>query len=260
MALQTSVFEKEQKIQQESSPQKIPSITFRTMDEAVVEYFDRKFPLLIDGRKVPTIFAGPERWAQVQRDSYLKDKDGMLILPVMAVRRLSPEINTARHVPKAAETNVIIKKVSQTKANSRDNPNLQKPIYDCYSIPYPRFVLMNYILTIWASHYTEINDFQQRYLWEGAAHKFMKDGFWFLGRINSINDNSNTEDNTRQERIQKLEYSLVLEGYILNSHDVVKIPSVNQVQMTQIVEEEEFYGKKIDYKFKKVEENPPVLL
>lgn len=225
MALQLSLTEQ---IQQQSASQNIPDITFRKMDEAVVDYFDKKFPLLIDGRKVPVVFAGPERWAQVQKDSYLRDKDGMLILPVIAVRRGTPEINNNRHVPKDEATNIIIKKSIKNKIDSMPLKN-EKQLYDYYSVPYPRFLNMSYTIIIWASHYTEINDFQQRYLWEGSHFVFNSEHFWFQSHIQSINDTSNNEDNTRQERIQRIEYSLMLEGYILNSKDVKKFAPIRQI-------------------------------
>ena len=254
MALQLSITEK---VQQQSAKQTIPDITFRKMDEAVVDFFDKKFPLLIDGRTVPVVFAGPERWAQVQRDSYMKDKDGMLILPVIAVRRGSPEINVSRHVPKNIDTNIIIKKNVQNKLDSQLEINNSKPIFECYSIPYPRYINMNYNIIIWASHFAEINDFQQRYLWEGAHYVLNSEHFWFQSHIQSINDNSNTEDNTRQERIQKIEYSLMLEGYISNSKDMIKIPSINRLNIDLFTEENEFYKIKNNYLYaSQPNENP----
>lgn len=250
MALQLSFAEKiiqNTKIQQESAQTNFPDINFRKMDEAVVNFFDKTYPLLIDGRKVPVVFAGPERWAQVQRDSYMKDKDGMLILPVIAVRRGSPEINLNRHVPKSNETNIVIKKVRKNKINNQKEIVNQKPVYDCYMIPYPRFVIMNYTIIIWASHYAEINDFQQRYLWEGAHYTLSNEKFWFISHIQSISDTSNTEDNTRQERIQKVEYSLTLDGYISNSKDIKKIPSINNIDFKLYTEENDFLNNNTKY-------------
>lgn len=234
MALQITETEK---IQQESAQQSIPSITFRKIDEAAVDYFDKKFPLLIDGRKVPVVFAGPERWAQVQRDSYLKDKDGMLILPVIVIRRLSPEINLSRHVPKQPETNIVIKKSKRNKLDFVDSNNKNRQIYDCYLVPYPRFMIMNYAVIIWTSHFFEMNELQEKYLNLGAHYYFSKDKFWFSTHIQSINDSSNTEDNTKQERIQKVEYQLTLDAYINNSKDVISVPSINNYKFEEFIDE-----------------------
>ena len=254
MALQIT---ETQKIQQESAQQTFPDITFRKIDEAVVEYFDKKYPLLIDGRKVPVIFAGPERWAQVQRDSYLKDKDGMLILPVIVVRRLSPEINLNRHVPKQPETNIVVKKSKTNKLDFVNKYNKNRQIYDCYLIPYPRFITMNYTIIIWTSHFFEMNEIQERYLNLGSHYFFSKDKFWFSAHIQSINDNSNTEDNTRQERIQKVEYSLTLDAYLSDPKEIKKIPSINSYQITELVDENDSINE-TNYKFSMPTESNPI--
>lgn len=203
-------------------------ITFETIDWAVYNYFDKKFPLIIDGRKVPVVFASPERWAQIQRDAFLKDEKGQLMLPAIAIRRGSPEINPNRYVPKRPETDIKVKVPVLTPEGEQKIID-GNPVYEVHRISYPRFIKMNYSVVIWASYYVDINEIQQRYLWEGIDHVFTHEGWWFTGTIQSINEASNTEDHTKQERMQKVEYTINIDGYISDTRSFKKEQTISTV-------------------------------
>jgi hypothetical protein len=199
----------------------IPQLNFEYMDAAVFLYFEKKYPLIIDSRKVPVVWATPERWVQIQRDSYLKDENGVAIVPLITIRRGSPEVNRNRYVPKISETSILVRPMEATKYDS----NANKTFFSndvIYSIPYPRFVNMNYTVIIWTSYFLDINEIQQRYLWEGIDHIFEYERFWYTGTLQSISENSNNEDNTKSERIQKVEYNFMVEGYISDNRDIKK--------------------------------------
>ena len=215
----------------------ITNITLETMDWAIFNYFDKKYPLITDARKVAVVFATPERWVQIQRDQYLKDENGQLILPVISIRRGNPEINRNRYVPKRPETNILIRPIIK---NENIDGNSNEPLFrndKIYSIPYPRFVTMNYTVTIWTSYWLDINEIQQRYLWEGIDHVFDYERFWFTGTIQSISESSNMDDFSKQEKIQKVEYSITLEGYISDNRDIKELQPINETKVDVFVPE-----------------------
>lgn len=200
----------------------VPNLNFEYMDAAIFNYFDKQFPLIIDARKVPVVFATPERWVQIQRDSYLKDDNGVAIVPIITIRRGSPEINRNRYVPKRPETDILVRPMTATKLDGNANKTLFSNDV-IYSIPYPRFVNMTYTVIIWTSYFLDINEIQQRYLWEGIDHVFTYERFWYTGTLQSISEVSNNEDNTKAERMQKVEYTFMVEGYISENRDVKKL-------------------------------------
>ena len=51
-----------------------------------VEIFQEK-------QKVPVVYGNPERWKSVQKDGYLRDKKGMLQIPLVMFKRNSIERN-----------------------------------------------------------------------------------------------------------------------------------------------------------------------
>ena len=53
-----------------------------------VEIFQEK-------QKVPVVYGNPERWKSVQKDGYLRDKKGMLQIPLVMFKRNSIERNDA---------------------------------------------------------------------------------------------------------------------------------------------------------------------
>lgn len=206
-------------------------VNYEVMDWSVYNFFDKKFPLLIDGRKVPVIFATPERWAQIQRDSFLKDDKGQLILPAISVRRGNTEEEINRWVPLRPETEVR-RKIPAMNPDGTQKLWKGQPVYDYYFLPFPRFVNINYTITIWASYFVDINAIQQRYLSEGYDYIFEEGIHKFSGRINSISETSNNEDNTKQERIQKVEYGILLKGYLQDVRKSKQVASVNEVIIT----------------------------
>jgi hypothetical protein len=242
---------------EEKNNSPVPSIGFENMDWAVFNYFDKKYPLIIDSRKVSVVFATPERWVQIQRDQYLKDENGQLILPVISIRRGNPDINRSRYVPKRPETNILIRPA--VKSTSIDE-NANEPLFrndKIYSIAYPRFITMNYSVTIWTSYWLDINEIQQRYLWEGIDHIFEHERFWFTGTIQSISESSNMDDFSKQEKIQKVEYSITLEGYISDNRSITELSPINSVDVDVFIPDP---PKPTEYNFSTAPDTLPVLI
>lgn len=71
----------------------IPSVGLEDVDTAMFRLFDKDIPLAVGGNeggdlsKVPVIFAGGEKWATLKRNRVMRDKNGSLILPLIAMGR-----------------------------------------------------------------------------------------------------------------------------------------------------------------------------
>src|SRR3990167_11059914 len=62
------------------------------IDQAMFDLFDKTINAHVEqngiSKKVPVIFAAGERWALVRNHEALRDKNGTIILPMIAIRRL----------------------------------------------------------------------------------------------------------------------------------------------------------------------------
>jgi hypothetical protein len=72
----------------------LPPVGIEDVDKAMFDFFDSDIKLSVSNgvqgemQKVPVIFAAGERWAMLKRNKALRDKSGILILPLTAIRRL----------------------------------------------------------------------------------------------------------------------------------------------------------------------------
>lgn len=72
----------------------IPPVGLEDVDTAIFNLFDKELPLQVTDtesnngtKKVPVIFAGGEKWALLKRNKPLRDKNNVLILPLVTIGR-----------------------------------------------------------------------------------------------------------------------------------------------------------------------------
>jgi hypothetical protein len=72
----------------------IPPVGLEDVDTALFRLFDKELPLQVTDtesnggtKKVPVIFAGGEKWALLKRNKPLRDKNNVLILPLITIGR-----------------------------------------------------------------------------------------------------------------------------------------------------------------------------
>ena len=76
---------------------KLPTVSFKDIDEAIFYYFKNVIKPSVNqnGSKldVPIIYGSPERWASVQKDGFYRDKDGKIQVPLIMFRKSNIEKN-----------------------------------------------------------------------------------------------------------------------------------------------------------------------
>ena len=74
------------------------SVGLMDMDSAIMYYFNEVIKPEVEVNKekvkVPCIYASPERWFQIQRQGYLRDKKKQVIVPLIAYKRTGIAKNT----------------------------------------------------------------------------------------------------------------------------------------------------------------------
>ncbi len=91
----------------------------KDIDLGVTDFFKIDAHVDFDGRKTPVIYVSQERWALQQRQKGYRDENGVIILPLIAVRRLETTELNSRYVPKTDATRVLVDKRIATQSYDR---------------------------------------------------------------------------------------------------------------------------------------------
>ena len=213
-----------------------------SIDKSVFDWFNTKHATNIQGRKTPVTFGGWERFAQMQDNKQddnlnrMRDPKGMLILPLISIRRGDVIYNTDRFIFQQADGGPRVqlsKRVAMSNfdANRRvpfDGPHMYSanrrrsdaPVMEISTIPWPDFITVPYTITFWSSYVRHANYFNDR-IWQNAYPQDLTyKGYYFYAFIDSSTNENNEESYTDEERIIRSSFTMTVEGYILKKADV----------------------------------------
>jgi hypothetical protein len=154
----------------------IQPVTIETVDAAVHAWFDRTVDAHVehpsgDRRKVPVVFAAGERAFASRQRGWVRDKNGVLILPVISVRRsgMDPD-QTMQALGAETPTLTFSRRVSGKTSNLMNlnvsrGPSNRVPdpvVYEVTSVPFPDRSVMTYELTVQAQYMTQMNSILEK--------------------------------------------------------------------------------------------------
>lgn len=167
------------------------SVTTYDIDHAIKWHIQNVIRPVIneDGNMitVPVMFSTGEKWASAQRNGFLRDKNGMLLTPLIMIRRTGMDPRTD------LENNNVLRGISYntgnkmlfekryTAANRYDRFSVYNkitPLREFYAVDFPKFVSVNYDLLIWTNGMEQLNDVCEQFIYYdgkawGDAFKFI---------------------------------------------------------------------------------------
>ena len=226
-----------------------------SIDKAVYDWYNTKHATNIQGRKVPVLFGGWERFAQMQDNKQddnlnrMRDPSGMLILPLISIRRGDVTYNTERFVFQQADGAPRVKiservAMSNFDANRRvpfDGPHMYStarrrsdaPVMEIATVPYPDFVTIPYTITFWSSYVRHANYFNDR-VWQNAYPTDLTyKGYYFYAFIDSGTNENNEENYTDEERIIRSSFTMTVDGYLIKKNDVNVTRTASKMLMSE---------------------------
>ncbi len=153
-------------------PVEYQNITIETIDQAVFDWFDRTVDVHVEfpsgeRRKVPVSFSAGERAIASRQKKAIRDKNGVLILPLINVTRTSidpnptmealgvetPTLQISKQI--SGETNTL-RNLMKDRIGSFADPK-DPVVYEVTTIPFPDRSIMVYKLRIQTQYISQMN-------------------------------------------------------------------------------------------------------
>jgi len=198
------------------------SIGIKDLDEAIFYYFTNiiKPSVYQNGQylSVPVIYGSPENWKSFQKDGYYRDKNGAIMMPIIAIKRDSLEKD--RSVANKLDSNHPHLYVNHQKTYNPKNAysnfaalNNKIPTRQFIANVVPDYVTLTYNCTVQTYYMEQLNKIIE-------AIEYASDSYWgdpsrYKFRAFIDNFTTTTELVTGQDRFTKATFSIRLRGYII---------------------------------------------
>ena len=202
------------------------SITLKEIDTAVINHIRNIMkPVVRESNeiiKVPVMYGNEERWKSVRRRGVLRDKNGVIILPVMIVKRTGLAMNPDMPLSfdndvRGKFINVIRSSNGWSKDNRYDRFSVltgQKPVEEFVKTGMPDFVVCTYNIVMMTAYMEQMNDLNA--IWVEHLETYFGDStsYRFLASLSGDISDA-TEMESDGERIIKNELTMEIKGYMI---------------------------------------------
>ena len=204
-----------EQVRRDNDTQKNFTITLEDIDNTILQQLENLQLQVTDAGKeigVPTYYGSPERWVSAQRDGYLRDKQGKIILPLIVFKRVA---TASDDTIRMFNRNMVVpvrqmysQKNKYTKFNVLDGQNA--PVGEIYNTVVPSHVLLTYHFIIWTAYVAQMNKLTEslKFATSNVPYWGITNGFKFRTKVESFAHTVEIEAN--QERIVKTEFDMAV--------------------------------------------------
>lgn len=198
------------------------SIGFDDIDAAVFYYFDNviKPSVTEDGNlvKVPVMYANPERWKSAQDDLGIRDKDGKILFPVIAIKK--DTIEKVRDITSKVDGNSAKNFHTFEQRYSKENPynnfsalTNRRPVKSYGVVVVPDYYRISYSCAVYVNYNSDLNKILEAIGYASDSYWGDPKRFTFMSRIDSmpITQEVNVGDVRKVYSI----FNITLQGHII---------------------------------------------
>jgi hypothetical protein len=221
------------------------SLGLKDLDEALLYYMSNiiKPSVYQNGvaQKVPVIYGSPERWKQVQKDGFYRDKTGKIMMPLILFKRTDVAKNRSltRKLDANSPSNLEIFTKDHNFGKTYDSFNIKnniKPKKQYYVVVVPDYVNLTYEVTISTYYMEQLNGLIEKFNYASDSYWGDPERFKFRARIDNFPNS--IEIQNEGERIVRSTFTLKLYGYI--------IPQVTQKEISVLKKQSQASKIKFD--------------
>ena len=201
---------------------KLFTVGLKDIDESIMYYFNNVIrPFVIQNGEriaVPIIYGSPERWKSMQKDTYLRDKKGAIMMPIIVFKRDSMAKNRSlANKLDANQPNLYTSfQKSYNSKNFYSNFNLlnnRVPTKQYIANVVPDYVTLTYNCIIQTYYVEQLNKIIEAINYASDSYWGNPERFKFKALIDSFT--TVTELQQSQERLVRGTFSLKMHGYII---------------------------------------------
>ena len=219
------------------------SIGIKDLDETIVYYFKNVIkPYVIqNGQRinVPIIYGNSERWNQISKDGYYRDKKNKIMMPLIVFKRSN--LTKDRTLTNKLDSNnpnfnVAVYSKLYSKKNAYDNfsvLNNRKPTIDTYAVVVPDYVTLTYDCIVSTYYVEQMNGIIEAINYASDSYWGNPERFKFRARIDSYA--TNVELPAGSERVVKSTFQIRLRGYIIPEVYQNDVTAIKKLQTTSQV-------------------------
>ena len=202
------------------------SIGLKEIDTAVIKHIQNIMKPKVKEQNeiisVPVLYGNEERWKSLKDRGTLRDKNGVIILPMMVIKRTSLTMNP--DLPFSFDNDVQGKHISVVRSSSGWSKNNrydrfsvltgQKPVEEFVKTGMPDFVICTYQVVMMTSFIEQMNDLNN--LWVEHLETYFGDqtSYRFLSSLSGDISNE-VEMESQGERMIRNELTLEIKGYMI---------------------------------------------
>lgn len=149
----------------------IQNVTLETVDQCVFDWFDLTVNAQVSNqngnrKKVNVSFSSGERWITAREKKGVRDKNGVIILPLISIRRTGIEAQATMSSFGVETPNINVATRISPKTNLIQNANVNRDasqvsttpvVYEITTIPYPDFSVTLYEVQIQTQFILQMN-------------------------------------------------------------------------------------------------------
>ena len=201
------------------------SISLRDIDESIIAHIKNIMkPTIRESGEVinvPVLYGNEERWKSVRKNGVLRDKNGIIILPIMIIRRTDITMND--DMPLSFDHDIkgefihVARAKQWSKVNRYDRFAVQSgknPAYETFATGMPDFVICTYSIILLTNYMEQMNGLNDLWIRHSGTYFGNSTNYKFLTTVDGgISDA--TEMSAEGERLIRNELSLTVKGYML---------------------------------------------
>ena len=202
------------------------SIGLKEIDTAVINHIRNVMkPVVRESNeiiKVPVMYGNEERWKSVRGRGVLRDKNGVIILPVIVIKRTSLTMNP--DMPLSFDNDVKGKFISVVRSSNGWSKNNrydrfsvltgQKPVEEFVKTGMPDFVICSYSIVMMTAFMEQMNDLNTIMVEHLETYWGDSNSYRFLSALSGDISNE-VQMESDGERLVRNELALEIKGYMI---------------------------------------------
>ena len=202
------------------------SIGLKEIDTAVINHIRNVMkPVVRESNeiiKVPVMYGNEERWKSVRGRGVFRDKNGVIILPIIVIKRTSLTMNpdmplSFDHDVKGKYISVVRSSNGWSKNNRYDRFSVltgQKPVEEFVKTGMPDFVICSYSIVMMTAFMEQMNDLNTIMVEHLETYWGDSNSYRFLSALSGDISNE-VQMESDGERLVRNELTLEIKGYMI---------------------------------------------